>query len=174
MENGEPKALNDVQMKEYLDNKCNLVLYSDIHKYNDLESLLGQYNRCIILYIWKKINGHNSGHWISICKTKDNKIRFTDSYGAIPDKPLEKLTRFERERLNQDYKYLSDLLINSKYELEYMDKVLQNKTSKVCGYYSILSCIMADRPLKEFENLFSKNTKDNDKLVYYLVSGGTY
>jgi hypothetical protein len=172
MSEEQPHALTDKEMRTYLDNKCNLVMYSDIRKYKSVDELLGKYGRCIILYIWKQnANNQSEGHWVSIVKTADNKIRFTDSFGAIVDKPIEKLSKYDRQRFNEDYKYLSDLLINCPYKLEYNEKRIQNKHSQVCGYYNILACIMANEPLKSFQNLFSKDTLANDKLVFYLITG---
>ena len=167
-----PHALSDTEMRQYLNNKCNLVMYSDIKKYKTVDELLGKYNRCIILYIWKQNEKNQSiGHWVSIMKTKNNMIRFIDSFGAIVDKPLEKLNKYDRQRFDENYKYLSDLLIKCPYKLEYNEKRIQNKHSQVCGYYTILACIMKDEPLKSFQNLFSKDTLENDKLVYYLITG---
>lgn len=167
-----PHSLTDIEMRRYLNNKVNLVMYSDIHKYKSIDELLGKHDRCIILYIWRQNeNNQSQGHWISVCKTKDNKLRFTDSFGAIVDKPIEKLTMKDRKRFNQDYKYLSDLLINSPYELEYNEKPIQNHKSNLCGYYTILACLMKDEPIKSFQKLFSKDTIKNDKLVYWLITG---
>jgi hypothetical protein len=45
------RSLSDLDIKNIMDNKINVVMYSDLHKYKDIKQLLGKYNRCIILYI---------------------------------------------------------------------------------------------------------------------------
>ena len=55
----ESRALSDSDMFRLLNNKCNLVLYPDLHLYKNIDQVLGKYGCCILLFEAKK----NYGHW---------------------------------------------------------------------------------------------------------------
>ena len=169
------KALSDLDIKNIMDNKINVVMYSDLHKYNNIKQLLGKYNRCIILYIFEELEGGgNSGHWVAVTKTPKNTISFFDSYGTIPDKTIMKLPPNIKSKFKEDYNYLSKLIYDSKLPIEYNNKTLQQHHSVVCGYYCILFCCCMDLNMEQFQKIFSNNKKKNDELVYNIVSPYLY
>ena len=165
------KALSDVDIRKILNNMVNVVLYSDLHKYNSIDDLLGKYGRAIILYIFSENElGKAKGHWVSVLKTSRNTIEFFCSYGTIPDKTLMKLPLKLRKKFNEDYSYISKLMYDSKLPIEYNEKPLQQHHSVVCGYYCIGRVCVPDMKIEEFQKLFSKNKKSNDELIYKIVS----
>jgi hypothetical protein len=114
-------SLNDSQLMNLIDNKANLILYPDLHKYNNIDTLLNPYGACVLLYESKP----NYGHWTCFFKVKKNEIEFFNSYGdtepneGLPDGSLEFIPEEFREVSNQCHTYLSKLLVDSPYNLSY-------------------------------------------------------
>jgi hypothetical protein len=165
------KPLSDIDIKKYLDNKVNVVLYNDLIKYKNIHQLLGKYGRCVILYIFEgSEGGSKSGHWVSVHKTPRGSIEFFDSYKTTPDHTLKTLKPDIKRKFNEDYNYLSKLLYDSKLPIEYNgDLTLQDDDSGVCGHHNICRLSFMDLPIEKYIKMFSKNKKLNDLMVYKSV-----
>ena len=74
------KSLSDTDILNYMNGKTNLIQYKEIINYDNIDDLLGQYKKCVLLYHTRE----NYGHWTCLYKVK-NTIYFFDSYGVIPD-----------------------------------------------------------------------------------------
>lgn len=166
------KALSDVDIRNILNNKINVVLYSDLYKYKDINELLGKYQRAIILYIFSKNElGKSNGHWVLVGINKNNNIEFFCSYGTLPDKSLLKLPLELRKKFHEDYSYISKLMYDSKLPIEYNDMALQQHHSVVCGYYCIGRAVtLKNMTIEEFQKIFSSDKKNNDELIYSVVN----
>lgn len=159
-------SLSDNDLLKALDNKCNIIKYSDMVHVKNIDQLLKNYNCCIILYEEKPY----IGHWCVLTKNK-NTIEFFDSYGMKPDQYIYDLTPSERETLNA-YPYLSKLLLNSDYKLTFNEIPLQAKKNNVntCGRWALLRSIFYDVDLYKFCNFFKNNQHyDPDTLAYLLT-----
>lgn len=163
------KALSDKDILKIFDNKINVILYNDLHKYNNIDEILNNHNRAIILYIFtSNAGGGKSGHWVGLRKYKKS-VLFFDSFGNIPDKQITELSKEQRIKLDEDKLFLSNLIKNNNYNIEYNEKVMQDNLSCVCGYYCVLFCAL-DYSMKRFQKLFTNDKIKNDKLVYKLVN----
>ena len=94
--------------------KCNIIQYSDLHKYNSIDDILGSHKKCVLLY-------HTSasyGHWCCVYEY-NNTIFFFDSYGSIPDSQLKFLNKDLKEELNSEHRHLTELLYRSNRPVEY-------------------------------------------------------
>ena len=83
------KSLSGTEVLDLLNNKCNLVLYSDLHNIKSIQELLGEYKKCVLLYH----TSANYGHYCCVYEN-NNTIFFFDSYGSIPDTQLNFLPRY--------------------------------------------------------------------------------
>jgi hypothetical protein len=130
-------ALSDKQILKAVDYKTNLILYPDICKIKKIDDMLGKFGSCIILYESKP----NYGHWTCIFKVDSNEIEFFNSYGdsspyeGYPDGSLDFIPDDFRIVSNQNYSYLSKLLIDSPYNLSYNQYDFQSGGIgiKTCG-----------------------------------------
>lgn len=133
-------ALSNIDIKKLLNDRNSIVLYPDLHKYTDIDEMLGPYGMCVLL-----IESHKSyGHWVCIFKHKPDTITFFNSYGGInsgyPDESLKLINKTFAAENNEDYPYLSKLLLNSPYKLTYNNYVFQasKKGIKTCGRHCVV------------------------------------
>jgi len=166
--NEKRKALNDSEVLDIVDGKANIVMYSDLWRYNSIDELVKPHGAAFILYQQRP----TYGHWCAVTKNK-NLISFFDPYGVYPDAQLEWTKPAMREKLNMDYPYLSDLLAHSPshYKLEWNKHQYQKYSKDVasCGRWCALFIAFKDLGLTEFAKLFDLNVKDNDDIVTLLT-----
>tara|TARA_R110002126_G_scaffold37309_3_gene112787 strand:+ start:272 stop:775 length:504 start_codon:yes stop_codon:yes gene_type:complete len=162
------KSLSNDEILRYMNNKCNLIQYKDIHKYKSIDELLGKYKKCVILYH----TSENYGHWVCMYEYK-NIIYFFDSYGFIPDDELNYLHKDLKEELNSDHRYLTELLYNSKKPVEYNEYQLQSQKKGVntCGRWCLMRLKYPSISVDDFYNIFNKSSRyiENDKLICLLI-----
>src|SRR5208337_542334 len=125
------KSLSNEEILQIINNKANLISYPDVHKYRDLDELLGKYGACVILYEWKNLYGH----WTCIFKLDDETVEFFDPYSLFPDKELKFINKEYRIKTHQNFPYLTSLMLKSPYVLTYNDFPFQQYKEKVntCG-----------------------------------------
>jgi len=165
-------ALSDKDVMDLLDGHVHIELYPNLHKYNNLDSLLGQYQACILLFEAKP----QYGHWVLIFKLADNSIEFFNPYGGYPDDSLDHIDKEFRQNSNQLFPKLSQLLLDSPYELTFNEFDFQKKKStiKTCGRHCVVR--LANRNLGLYEyldllnNIRNKNKLDYDEIVTYITT----
>lgn len=159
-------ALSDKQVLELVNGKANIILYPDLHKYHSIDDLLFPYGACFILFESQP----NFGHWCALIKLDNQNIEFFNPYGGYPDDGLEYIPPKFRIETNQDYPYLSYLMINSNYNLSYNEHRFQkhNKNIRTCGRWSAMRILLKNYSLDEFTNIFLN--KNSDRLVTDLTS----
>lgn len=123
----------------------NMILYSDIHKYDNIDQLFGNKRFVIILYEYKPENGH----YILLMKTKKT-IEYFDSIYRFPDFVLKLLDEKTRANLNEDELYLCDLLEKSDYNIEYNAESIQKKGTACCGCWCALRMAFPDCSVEDF------------------------
>lgn len=160
-------SLSDIDLRNNINS--NIVSYSDIKKYKNIDDLLGNDNKCIILYETKK----NSGHWTCLYKVEKT-IFFFDSYGNNIDLQLKFIPKQINESLGQDHKKLIELLYNSPYKVEFNEYKLQKlkKDINTCGRWVLIRLMYPNISIKYFKNLFSKKLIGEispDKMIYELT-----
>lgn len=132
--------------------ECNIIKYSDLTHYNNINDALGQYGACIILHEEEM----NYGHWILLFKVNSTTLEHFDSYGLT----LEQELRIAPQTTDEQGRPLLSTLINkSGYKLIENLHQLQEKKEHVnsCGRWCVGRLIFRDEPLNEFVRLFTKN-----------------
>jgi hypothetical protein len=151
-----------------LDGEVKIMKYRDIKNYNNIDEVLLPYNKVVLLYEIKP----KYGHWCCLFKN-NNTIEFFDPYGMKIDKQLDFINDNFKKESNQDYPYLSRLLLKSPYKLTYNDKKLQEKKEDVssCGRHCCIRLILGHIPIKKYQELMESKGGDNpDNKVTYLTA----
>tara|TARA_B100000214_G_C23568964_1_gene446407 strand:+ start:78 stop:566 length:489 start_codon:yes stop_codon:yes gene_type:complete len=152
---------------EILNNvECNILTYSDIKKFNNIDDLFIN-DKCIILYETTK----NKGHWTCIYKYKDT-IYFFDSYGNNFSEQTKFIPKHINKKLKQDHKKLIELLYKSPYKVEYNEHKLQKYKQGVntCGRWCIIRLKYPEIPVDEFNKLFKNKKLSPDEIVLGLTN----
>lgn len=157
-------ALSNTQIMQAINGQANLVLYPDIHKYLTLDKLLGSSGACILLYESRP----SYGHWCCVFKLNNNDIEFFNSYGDIkeyegyPDEMIDYIPEPFRIASNQNHKYLSKLMIESKYSLSYNQYKFQSmgKGIRTCGRHVACRLNMRNYSLDNYHKTIKKWCND--------------
>lgn len=160
-------SLSNHDINQLLNNKVKIISHDKIKHYNNINQLLGKYNRCIILYK----NSLNYGHWCCVFKNKYG-INFFDSYGNKPDETLKFIPDNLLKQLNQDHTNLINLMYNSNHNIYYNEYKLQklSKNINTCGRWCVFRLMCSHLTEHEFKNLF-KNTKySNDEIITQIIN----
>jgi hypothetical protein len=167
------EPISNHQIDKLFNNKCRCISYDELKTYKTLKQLLYPYGCAIILYIWEDKPSYN-GHWIYLGygKNKDkDKVILFDSLGKDDIDLNLQVPYMTSIRTHQDYPYLSKLILDSKMDLLYNPKQIQQSHSAVCARYS---CYTA-RNLNKFDSFddllkqFNKSRLENDKLILQLT-----
>ena len=126
-------ALSDAEINNFFDGMINIMKYSELSKYKDLNNVLGKYGRCIILFENGEID---NGHWCLLhlvqLKNKKKYVEFFDSYGSIPDTEFDWIPKSFQNLSMQKRGTLLKLLINQELPVHYSQYRLQ-KLGKLDG-----------------------------------------
>lgn len=162
------KSLSGTEVLNLLDNKCNLVQYSDVHNIKSIDELLGPHKKCVMLYH----TSTNYGHWCCIYEYNDT-IFFFDSYGSKPDTQLKFLPRDLKQELNSNHNYLIKLMYDSGKEVEYNQHDLQSRKLGVntCGRWCVNRLRFPEISIDDYYQLFKDASKymPIDELICLLV-----
>ena len=138
--------LSDADIMNICNNKANLLLNSELHKYKTLNEMTQPYGACILLY--DKSDG-SPGHWCCVTKNKVG-FEFFDPYGYKPDYVLKHLG---------GKPYLSAIIKNTRGIIYYNDVRIQKLKSNVstCGRYIGMRVLLKDMSLEKFIDMLTKN-----------------
>jgi hypothetical protein len=151
----------------------NLILYSDMHKFNNIEQVFNGNKYVIILYEYQK----NIGHYVLLFKYDNSRIiEYFDSVYLFPDLVLKEIPINLRISLNENKSYLVNLLLKANYELEYNNKHLQSHNPKIatCGRWCALRIIYNYLSVKDFQNMYLNKMASPDiicAIQTYEISG---
>jgi hypothetical protein len=160
-------ALSGEDMMYLVDNKANLEVYPNIHKYRTIEQLMGPRKACILLYEWKK----DYGHWTCVFQRGDT-IEFFDSYGEPPDEELENVPKHFAHVANEDHDYLMELIRKSGKKSVYNNFDFQKETKgmSTCGRHVCVRLAFRQLPNYEYVLMFLYSGIDPDDLVTYATN----
>lgn len=158
-------GLSSTDIMKLAGGHANIVVYGDIHKYRTIDELINPYGCCFLLYESEP----KWGHWCLVFMRDDGILEFFDPYGTIIDDQLDDIDKNFREKTNQNYPYLTKLLYECPYQIEYNDYQFQRRSRniKTCGRWCICRWICKSLTLEEFKYYFLK--KHGDELVTYLT-----
>ena len=160
------KSLSGADIKSKVN--CNLLQYSDLHKYNSIDDILGSHKKCVLLYH----TSANYGHWVCIYEYKGTTF-FFDSYGSIPDSQLKFLNKDLKEELNSEHRHLTELLYRSNRPVEYNQHQFQKREPNIatCGRHCIVRLKYPEISIEEYHQIFKQSSRyiDLDELVCLLI-----
>lgn len=163
------KSFSGDDILKLVDNKANLMTYSDVAKCNNIEEVLGKNGACIILYETKE----NYGHWTCIFKVNKNTIEFFDPYGCVLDDELKYISDNFKQKSGTDFPHLTEMLYNSKYKVIYNDYPLQKYKNDIntCGRHVGFRLQMRKIPLEKYAKVMLKSgfNMSPDDLVTILT-----
>jgi len=169
-------ALSDKEVLDLLGHKANLILYPELHKYKNIDDVLGKYGACIILFESKP----KYGHWTVLFKATTTLLEFFNPYGGLeqgyPDDGLEHIDLEFREKTNQLLPTLSLLMIDSPYELSYNEYKFQRlaKGINTCGRHCVVRLWCRDLTLNQYYEMLTREAHkygiDYDAIVTVLTS----
>ena len=166
----EKVALSDKQVLKIVNGRANIILYPDLIYYNDIDEILNPYGSCFLLFEIEP----SYGHWCCIFK-KENKLEFFNSYGGFPDDSLKYIPDDFKDISNQNYPYLTRLLLKSNYDIYYNQFKFQKSKSDIttCGRHCAFRLLFKDMKIekyKEFMDILCKYFKlDPDELVTFFT-----
>ncbi len=110
-----------------------VVLSSEYSNFHDIDDLLQESDKVLLLYEDSRQPNAIRGHWCCLYKFSDNDLCFFDSYGEMPDDQLKHIPEQYRMQYNMMHRWLSDLMANSDYNLHFNPYKLQSDTTETCG-----------------------------------------
>jgi len=134
-----------------------IIKYEDLRKFRRLDDLF--INDSFVILIPNPKKNDSVGHWVCVVRRGDV-VSYFDSYGRLPDNKIY---------LNGSFPYLSKLLIESPYTLEYNDDDYQSNNSATCGRHVIVRIIMKNRSIEDYDT-FMKSFKNDDALVTAITA----
>lgn len=171
-------ALSNFDLLELVKNKANVVLYPDLWKYKTIDELLDPYGACFLLFESKP----KYGHWCALLKYDDGEtVEFFDSYSGYPDNVLKFIPKEFKKKSKQDYPFLTKLLYESPYEIEFNDKKFQKngKNIATCGRHAAVRILFRHLNIDQYDHFIKSLCKvlecDSDDAVTVLtmvLSGG--
>lgn len=172
IENHESIALSNYEINNILNDKTKILTYKALPQFNDINQILEPYKNFIMLYMSRP----NYGHWICVIKHPD-RIEFFDPYGGknTPDEELNMINDEVKEITNQNYPYLSQLLYDSNYPIEYNNYKFQEhkKGINTCGRHCIVRVLFKKLLLDDYHDLMThlcnKLNMNYDQLVTYIT-----
>ncbi len=163
--------LSNYDILELVQNKCNILTYSEIHKLKSIDELLDPYDACIILFEAEP----SYGHWCALIKINNKDVEFFNPYGGYPDDSLKIIDKKFRKQSKQDKPYLSLLLLKSPYDLSYNEYKFQKSGSSIqtCGRHCVLRVIFKNLDLKQYREFMNELSNilhmDYDNIVTLLT-----
>ena len=167
---GESVSLSADDILKITDNRCDVMVYTDLHKITDINQLFENKDAVVILYQAKE----NYGHFISLLKHSDHILEFFDPYGFDIDEEL-KFSEFNiREHEGQLVPHLKHLIDNSGYQLIVNKQKLQQfkKDVNTCGRWCAVRIKFLHLSLAQFINLMTKNRYYDGDFFGHHARGG--
>lgn len=151
-----------------------IIKYSDLSKFDNIDSVFNG-NSFVIILIESK---PSSGHWCCLLRYK-NTVEIFDPYAGTIDNELKYISKAMREKLGEDEPVLTKLLKNSKHKVvvNKYDFQSENDGINTCGRHCILRILMficggmeLQEYIKWFKNSAKKLKISNDNFVVKLIT----
>jgi hypothetical protein len=144
-------SLTDKDIKDDFLPHAKIIKYNELDNYKNIDALLPKPKDYVIILIEQ---APNEGHWVCICKNHGT-IYYFDPYGNRATEDLEWNDKETNRLLDQDRKYILNLLNNSPYPVFYNDFRYQKMEPNIntCGRHVIFFIVnnqIYDRTLEEY------------------------
>lgn len=128
--------LSDQDIHEYLP-EARIIKYSELAKYPSIAELLPEVKSYVIMLYE---DSPNKGHWVQVCKPREDLVVYFDSYGGHPDAPLNWTPESRRIGLGEGKPLLSKLLDECSEEVCYNKIHYQKEGANIndCGRWCVL------------------------------------
>jgi len=163
-------SLSDDDLKKYLGENVeeNIIKYSDLINYNNIEELLPKNRTYKIILIETE---YNKGHWVCILRYKDyennniDTIDFFNSYGNKPTSQLSYIKSCVNFLLGQNSNFLKNLLDKTDKRVIYNKKRFQKYSNKIntCGRHVVSRIIAMEKLFYDLEDYIEFIEKSKEK-----------
>jgi hypothetical protein len=172
----EKDSIDDADIRKYLPD-AKIMKYSDLGKYASIDALLPN-NPDYVFILYE--DSVNKGHWTLVLRY-GNTYEFFCSYGSKVDEPLTWTTEQTKERLHENYPYLTRLFdtVPTQRKIIYnpVDYQQQKSDINTCGRHAIvraLSLLRQHMPLKAYyrtmKNIKDKTGNSYDDIVSSIIT----
>lgn len=103
------KPLSSLDIKHYLGDNANVLVYDDLLEYDSIMQLLPKKKDFAVILFR---TAEDYGHWITLIRNGNNILHY-DPYGNRPDRIMEWNSAYMNRSLGQDFPQLSYLLNNA-------------------------------------------------------------
>lgn len=148
------------------EDKPNILIYSDLFDYDNIDDVLGERGYVILLY---QIQDKYSGHWICLFRQKSYLV-FFDSYGLSPDQEVQFIPDFQSlDNRGEKVPHLTKLLKESGYEVKHNTHQYQSdrKDINTCGRHVSVRLKFRDLTPNQYHTLMA--IKETDFYVSALT-----
>ena len=149
--------LSGSDIERITEGKAQILKYSDLHQYNNIDELFGNKEAIIILY--QKTS--NFGHWCTLFKSpwKPETLYFFDSYSYQMDEEIKYSDEQLRLHDGQEVPHLTHLVQKSNYYLIQNKYQYQSKEHDIntCGRWASVRIRHMDMTPNDFKTFFTKN-----------------
>jgi hypothetical protein len=148
--------------------KCPVHLYKDLLKYNSIQEILGEYNKCIVLF---PVKSSQDGHWCCMIYHDDiNTLEWFDPYGFSWDQEL----KYSEDTKWTQYNIIGQLMQKAQ---EQGIKTMWNKYRfqqlkdgiNTCGKHSSIRARFSYLKIDEYAKLMLHQNETPDYLVSILT-----
>lgn len=161
-------SLSNFEVNDLLNDKTKVILYPYLSKINHIDEVLDPYDSCVILYLTRK----GYGHWTCLIRNGD-KVEFFDPYGYMIDSQLDwDIPKEVRTIYKEDYPYLTELLLDSGYDIHFNQYKLQKKCTDIrtCGRHCVVRIWYKDLDLDDYNKFIRSTEYTPDELVTILTT----
>ncbi len=163
-------ALSNFDLMNIVNGNANVILYPNLHKYKTIDQILKPHNACFLLFETQP----SFGHWCAIIKY-GNTVEFFDSYSGYPDDVLDFIPKEFRVKSKQKYPYLTKLLYECPYKIEFNDHKYQKLSHDIstCGRHAACRIMCKHMNLEEYDDFMNAMCEyfnmTPDDIVTYLT-----
>lgn len=153
--------LSDSDIKKYMKRfniHCKVVTYDKLYKYKSIDKVWGPDKCFILLYLTKP----DYGHYVAVFKRDKKNIEVFDPYGDMHiDQQLEYVPIHMRNKLNENYPYLSNLLVKTGANIHFNTHPFQQYSDKisVCGRWGMMRILKRKLTIDQFFKWIKENCK---------------
>jgi hypothetical protein len=149
--------LSGSDIERITEGKAQILKYSDLHQYNNIDDVFGDKEAVIILYM----KTSNFGHWCTLFKSpwKPETLYFFDSYSYQMDEEIKYSDEQLRIHQGKNVPHLTQLVQKSNYYLEQNKFQYQSKQHDIntCGRWASHRVRHLDMTPDEYKTYMAKN-----------------
>ena len=148
--------LSDKDVVDLVDKKAKVVLYENLHKYDNLNQVFGKFDAIFLMYPTSSLN---YGHWVAVLKRNGGKqIEVFDPLGTKGIDDQLNWTSPQVRSVIGNVPQLTRVLLTTPDSVEIINNKVpfqkDNTNVSSCGRHTALRILMRKYPLDEFTEYF--------------------